>query len=238
MKIRGSTFEAMSAKTKGQSIADKLWPKLLHDHDFDLSRYEAFYKDVHRYPELSRQEHRTASKIVALLRELEPSLEIRTGIGGTGLIAILRNGEGKTLLLRADMDALPLLEKTGLDYASDEKAVDCDGKVVSVMHGRLIRVFFCYQRLTSCHSVRPQLPYNVSPRRCRPSHILPQSLVRNADISLSTGRRGSRWCKSNGGRWTIHAARVSHPRFGLGSTRWAFKSRNGFPQGRASPGGL
>ncbi|KAJ8116071.1 hypothetical protein OPT61_g2427 [Boeremia exigua] len=118
-----------SPKTSGQP-----WEDLIRKHDLGLPRYEAFYKDLHQNPELSLQEHKTAAKIVAFLQDLCSDLEIKTGIGGNGLIAILRNGAGKTVLLRADMDALPLLEKTSLEYASQEKAVDSEGKTVPVMH--------------------------------------------------------------------------------------------------------
>ncbi|KAH6642822.1 hippurate hydrolase [Boeremia exigua] len=115
-------------------MGSKPWEQVVRDHKLDLSRYEDFYKDLHRNPELSRQEYKTAAKITKFLQVLEPNLEIRTAIGGTGLIATFRNGLGKTLLLRADMDALPLLEKTGLDYASKEMATDPNEIMVPVAH--------------------------------------------------------------------------------------------------------
>lgn len=126
----------MSAGLKNHVTVGKPWEQLVRDRELDLSKYETFYKDLHQSPELSRQEYKTAVKVAGFLRELEPDLDIRTAIGGTGLIAILRNGVGKALLLRADMDALPLQEKTGLDYASKETALDSNGKMVSVTHGR------------------------------------------------------------------------------------------------------
>jgi len=100
----------------------------------DLSPYEDLYKHVHANPELSTQERETAALIAKHLRHLSSDLDIRSGIGGHGLIAILKNGPGKTILLRADIDALPVREKTGLPYASKKTMRDTDGIVKPVMH--------------------------------------------------------------------------------------------------------
>ncbi|MEV4314958.1 amidohydrolase [Actinocrispum sp. NPDC049592] len=75
-----------------------------------------FYRDLHEHPELSGQEHRTAERIAQALVPL--GYEVTTGVGGTGVVALLRRGDGPTVMLRADMDALPIEEKTGLPYAS------------------------------------------------------------------------------------------------------------------------
>ena len=91
-----------------------------------------FYRDLHQHPELSFQEHRTAEQVAKALAPLD--LEVTKGVGGTGVVAVLRNGDGPVVMLRADMDALPVLEKTGLPYASSERAVDSDGTEVPVMH--------------------------------------------------------------------------------------------------------
>lgn len=101
----------------------------------DLKTYESLYKQIHANPELSHQEIETAALISQHLTKLSSGFEIRNGIGGSGLIAILKNGPGKTVMLRADMDALPVAEKTGLEYASQKKQVNSSGKEVSVMHG-------------------------------------------------------------------------------------------------------
>ncbi len=90
------------------------------------------YRDLHRHPELSFQETRTAGIIAERLRRL--GYETTTGVGGTGVVGLLRNGDGPTALLRADMDALPVLEKTGLPYASSVMAKDPAGNDVPVMH--------------------------------------------------------------------------------------------------------
>lgn len=93
---------------------------------------EAIYRDLHRHPELSFQEHRTAGIVAEKLTAL--GLTVTTGIGQTGVVGMLPNGEGSTVLLRADMDGLPVLEKTGLDYASTARATDLGGNDVPVMH--------------------------------------------------------------------------------------------------------
>ena len=97
-----------------------------------LSDLEAVYKDLHAHPELSMQEKRTAGLAADRLRAA--GYEVTTGIGNTGVVGLLRNGEGPTVMLRADMDALPVQEATGLPYASKVTATDSTGKSVPVMH--------------------------------------------------------------------------------------------------------
>jgi len=93
---------------------------------------ERFYKDVHAHPELSMQETRTAGLAAERLRAA--GYEVTTEVGHTGVVGVLRNGDGPTVMLRADMDALPVEEATGADYASKVKATDAEGKTVPVMH--------------------------------------------------------------------------------------------------------
>ncbi|MFF0341297.1 amidohydrolase [Kribbella sp. NPDC004875] len=83
---------------------------------------EDFYRDLHAHPELSHQERRTAANVSARLAET--GYDVHENIGGTGVVGILRNGTGPTVLMRADMDALPVLEQTGLPYASTRTADD------------------------------------------------------------------------------------------------------------------
>jgi amidohydrolase len=99
-----------------------------------LEPYEEFYKHAHARGELSTQEKETAAMITTRLRELSPDLDVRTNIGGHGQIAILKNGPGQTILLRADIDALPVKEKTGLPYASTKEMMDVDGVMKPTMH--------------------------------------------------------------------------------------------------------
>jgi hippurate hydrolase len=97
-----------------------------------LPELESAYKDLHSHPELSMQENRTARIVADRLRAA--GYEVTTGIGKTGVVGLLRNGNGPTIMLRADMDALPVKEATGLSYASSATATDAEGKTVPVMH--------------------------------------------------------------------------------------------------------
>ncbi|MGX4735897.1 amidohydrolase [Kitasatospora griseola] len=92
----------------------------------------ALYEDLHAHPELSFQEIRTAGIVAGRLRE--QGWQVTEHVGGTGVVGVLANGEGPVVLLRADMDALPVEEKTGLPYASTARGVDGDGTEVPVMH--------------------------------------------------------------------------------------------------------
>ncbi|HXT13829.1 MAG TPA: M20 family metallopeptidase [Candidatus Angelobacter sp.] len=97
-----------------------------------LPDLEELYKDIHAHPELSMQETRTAGLAAERLRAA--GYEVTTGVGKTGVVGLMRNGEGPTVMLRADMDALPVKELTGLPYASNQTATDREGKTVPVMH--------------------------------------------------------------------------------------------------------
>ena len=90
------------------------------------------YQNLHAHPELAFQERRTAGIVAQWLRNC--GYETTTGVGGTGVVGILHNGPGPSALLRADMDALPVTEDTGLAYASTQRQVDADGTDVPVMH--------------------------------------------------------------------------------------------------------
>jgi hippurate hydrolase len=105
---------------------------LLADLDSIQPWHLEFYRDLHAHPELSFTETRTAGLIGDRLAEL--GFEVHAGIGGTGLVGILRNGDGPTVLARADMDALPVREATGLPYASTATVTDSAGHQVPVMH--------------------------------------------------------------------------------------------------------
>ncbi|KAJ6108662.1 hypothetical protein N7523_009985 [Penicillium sp. IBT 18751x] len=99
----------------------------------DWAFYEDLYKYFHLYPELSRQEKSTSERVAAHLAQLGV-FHIQTNIGGYGLAGVYQNGPGKTVLLRADMDALPVKELTGLPYASSVTMRDADGIEKPVMH--------------------------------------------------------------------------------------------------------
>ncbi|HET6188761.1 MAG TPA: hypothetical protein VFE59_17445 [Trebonia sp.] len=86
---------------------------------------EAFYKDLHRHPELSHREQRTAGKVSDRLRG--DGFTVASGIGGTGVAGVLANGSGPVVLLRCELDRLPLREDTGAAYASTDTATDASG---------------------------------------------------------------------------------------------------------------
>ncbi|MEV7567912.1 amidohydrolase [Streptomyces tanashiensis] len=99
-----------------------------------LPGLRAVYEDLHAHPELSFQEFRTAAIVADRLRQ--QGWDVTERVGGTGVVGVLANGEGPVVLLRADMDGLPVQERTGLPYASRATAVDGDGDgdEVPVMH--------------------------------------------------------------------------------------------------------
>jgi hippurate hydrolase len=97
-----------------------------------LPDLEALYKDVHSHPELSMEETRTSG--IAAARLTAAGYAVTTGVGKTGVVGLLQNGDGPTVMLRADMDALPVQEATGLPYASNGTATDREGRTVPVGH--------------------------------------------------------------------------------------------------------
>ncbi|KAK7425305.1 hypothetical protein QQZ08_008202 [Neonectria magnoliae] len=106
---------------------------LLATASVDMAKYEALYKHFHEHPELSNLEAQTAKTVADQLSQLQ-AFNITTNIGGHGLVGVLENGPGKTILLRADIDALPILEATGLPYASSVTMPDVEGVMRPVMH--------------------------------------------------------------------------------------------------------
>ncbi len=97
----------------------------------DYPALEAFYHDLHLHPELSLLEVQTSAKVAAKLRDA--GFDVTEKFGGYGVVGVLRNGPGPTLLIRTDLDALPVLETTGLPYASTVHAIDITGREVPVM---------------------------------------------------------------------------------------------------------
>ncbi len=105
---------------------------VLAGQDDIRSWQEDFYRRLHQHPELSHQEQHCAAGVAERLRG--SGYDVHEKVGGTGVVGILRNGDGPSVLLRADMDALPVREQTGLPYASTDTATDQDGHQVPVMH--------------------------------------------------------------------------------------------------------
>jgi amidohydrolase len=138
-KPGANTSRAAGAKNKPSSRAHSKPTKANRSSD-DVSAnlrkllpdLEELYKDIHSHPELSMQETRTAE--IAAKRLQAAGYEVTSGVGKTGVVGLLRNGNGPTVMLRADMDALPVKEETSLPYASSVTAKDAEGKTVPVMH--------------------------------------------------------------------------------------------------------
>ncbi|WNJ21484.1 amidohydrolase [Pontibacter sp. G13] len=100
--------------------------------DEEMELLTETYQYLHQHPELSFHEEKTSQFVAQKLEDL--GFEVKTGIGGHGVVAILSNGEGPTIMVRADMDALPIVEETGVSYASQVSTEDGDGNTVGVMH--------------------------------------------------------------------------------------------------------
>jgi hippurate hydrolase len=109
--------------------ADNLRDSVAADYDENL---EELFIHFHQNPELSNFEFETAKRLAAEITAL--GYEVTLGIGGTGIVAVMRNGAGPTVMIRADMDGLPLAEDSGLDYASQATQVDASGNEFPVMH--------------------------------------------------------------------------------------------------------
>jgi amidohydrolase len=118
------------------AAAEPAWKELAADVqkrvDGEYSSLEMLYKHFHAHPELSLQEEQTAAR---LAKELTAAgFAVTEKVGGYGVVGVMKNGQGPTVLVRADMDGLPIEEKTGLPYASQVRTRDRDGREVSVMH--------------------------------------------------------------------------------------------------------
>jgi len=127
--LAGATV-AGAAQVSAQAAA--LPPEFKTQLDKDYPTIEALYQDLHRNPELAFNEVQTAKKLAERVKAL--GFEVTTGVGGTGIVAILKNGPGPIAMLRTELDALPVLEKTGLAFASTMTTKNAAGETVPVMH--------------------------------------------------------------------------------------------------------
>lgn len=116
----GPAFDASAARTRIDTVVDH-----------NAAHLDALYKDIHAHPEVAFQENRTAALLAGEMRKL--GFEVTEHVGKTGIVAIYRNGPGPTVLVRTELDALPMQEKTGLPYASQAQQV-VDGKTTWVDH--------------------------------------------------------------------------------------------------------
>ncbi|HYV27490.1 MAG TPA: amidohydrolase [Candidatus Eisenbacteria bacterium] len=122
-----SLFDPLHAATP-----DALHHSVQSRIDQEYPNLDKLYKDLHTHPELSYHEEKTAARIAAELKQA--GFDVTTKVGGHGVVGVLRNGTGPTILLRTDLDALPVKEQTGLPYASKVRATDDKGNEVDVMH--------------------------------------------------------------------------------------------------------
>lgn len=111
---------------------EDLAPVLTREIDRRLEAWVAFYKELHRNPELSLHERESSKKIAQRLGAA--GYDVTPNVGGFGVVGVLRNGAGPTVLIRGDMDALPVIEETGLPYRSQIEVVGAGGQSVGVMH--------------------------------------------------------------------------------------------------------
>ncbi|WP_454599220.1 amidohydrolase [Qipengyuania sp. SM2507] len=123
-----ATISATALAFAAPAQADELRDDLMADMP-DLME---LYRDLHANPELSFEEHETAAKLARRMRDL--GFEVTEGVGQTGVVSVMRNGDGPVVLLRADMDGLPVVEQTGLPYASTQTATPASGVTTGVMH--------------------------------------------------------------------------------------------------------
>ena len=124
------TGTSPAQEVKGQMV--QLLPEVHRAVDADAERVKEIFKDIHQHPELGFMEVRTAGIVAEELRAL--GFDVKTEIGITGVVGILRNGEGPVFMFRGDMDALPIEEETGLPYASQVRVSNLDGIEVPVAH--------------------------------------------------------------------------------------------------------
>src|SRR5262245_59658023 len=119
-------FLVLSVSCVSVSMAQESERVLIHARATnDISSLLEFYKELHRHPELSFQEKETSKRVAEELKSA--GCDVTTGVGRFGVVGVLRNGAGPTVLVRTDLDALPVKEQTGLPYASTEVAKDLQG---------------------------------------------------------------------------------------------------------------
>jgi hippurate hydrolase len=130
--IRSLTSLLVAGAAVGAAQAASLPAPFAEQLNAEYPSVESLYQDLHRNPELGFNEHRTAAELAKRVKAL--GYEVTTGVGGTGVVAILKNGPGPVVMLRTEMDALPVQEKTGLPFASTVTTKNKAGETVSVAH--------------------------------------------------------------------------------------------------------
>jgi hippurate hydrolase len=129
--LASAALMALPLQAHAELDAAKLKTTIEASVESDYPKLDALYKDIHAHPELAFQEEKTAAKLAAEMRAL--GFEVTEKVGRTGLVALYRNGAGPTIMVRTELDALPMEEKTGLPYASHDKAI-WNGRETFVAH--------------------------------------------------------------------------------------------------------
>jgi amidohydrolase len=129
-----ATTTAFQAPTRADEAPApaKYQPRIQASIEREIGSLDALYKTLHTHPELSFEEEQTAARMAKELRTA--GFDVTTKVGGHGVVGVLKNGAGPTVLVRTDMDALPVTEATGLPYASKVRTRDKEGNEVGVMH--------------------------------------------------------------------------------------------------------
>jgi len=148
----------------------------------DYPKLDALYKELHAHPELAFQEVKTAARLAAEMRAL--GFDVTENVGRTGLVAIYKNGDGPTIMVRTELDGLPMEEKTGLDYASRDKT-NWNGREVFVAH--------------SCgHDIHMASWVGTAKTPERP-------VARHADVHRPAGGRNRGGRQGHACGWLVHA---------------------------------
>ena len=121
----------LTAQAHAELDVPRLKETIKASFEDDYPKLDALYKDIHAHPEIAFQEVKTAAKLAAEMRAI--GFEVTENVGKTGLVALYRNGDGPTIMVRTELDALPMEEKTGLPYASQDKAIS-NGRETFVAH--------------------------------------------------------------------------------------------------------
>ncbi|HKY82596.1 MAG TPA: amidohydrolase [Sphingobium sp.] len=132
MAIMAAASLSTVAHAQGDPAAGSPQPEIAAAIAKDMGGLLALYRDLHANPELSEQEVNTAAKLARRLKAMK--FDVTEKVGGTGVVAVMKNGPGPVLLIRADMDALPVTEQTGLPFTSKVRAKTADGGDTGVMH--------------------------------------------------------------------------------------------------------
>src|SRR5579863_3677396 len=126
LRVVALLIPAFSMATRVRAEDVKVWvPR-------NIAELQTLYRQFHSAPELSLHEEKTSARLAEELRGL--GIEVTTKVGGHGVVGLLKNGPGPTVMIRTDLDALPVTEATGLEYASKVLSKDKDGNDVGVMH--------------------------------------------------------------------------------------------------------